>query len=123
MMIDQVTCPIINTHPDEIYDVLKKCLRGELDLQAIGQSGRSYVKKYYSLEAVAARLGGGGGGGGGENVENPGLMTSSGTVSWIIKAAHVALRQSTGTPSIGGLNRKFEPDAKFSFRNFREMPI
>jgi len=57
MMIDPLTCPIINTRPDEIYAVLKKCLRGELDLQAIGQSGRSYVEKYYSLEAVAARLG------------------------------------------------------------------
>jgi hypothetical protein len=57
MMIDPATCPIIITRQDEIYDVLKKCLRGELDLKTIGQSGRSYVEKYYSLEAVAARLG------------------------------------------------------------------
>jgi glycosyltransferase involved in cell wall biosynthesis len=57
MMIDPATCPIINTRPDELYSVLKKCLRGELDLQAIGQSGRLYVEKYYSLAAVAARLG------------------------------------------------------------------
>lgn len=57
MMIDPATCPIINTRPEQIYDELKKCLRGELDLQAIGQSGRRYVEKYYSLEAVAGRLG------------------------------------------------------------------
>lgn len=57
MMIDPATCPIINVCADEIYDVLKKCLHGKLDLRAIGQSGRHYVEKYYSLEAVAARLG------------------------------------------------------------------
>jgi hypothetical protein len=57
MMIDPVTCPIINTGPEAIYGVLKQCLRGELDLQAIGRSGRLYVEKYYSLEAVAVRLG------------------------------------------------------------------
>jgi hypothetical protein len=57
MMVDPATCPIINTRPDDLYDVLKKCLRGELDLRAIGQRGRCYVEKHYSLEAVAARLG------------------------------------------------------------------
>jgi glycosyltransferase involved in cell wall biosynthesis len=57
MMIDPATCPIINTRPGDIYGMLKKCLRGELDLQSIGQSGRRYVERYYSLEAVAARLG------------------------------------------------------------------
>lgn len=57
MMLDPATCPMINTRPEEIYDVLKKCLRGEIDLQAVGCNGRSYVEQYYSLEAVAARLG------------------------------------------------------------------
>ncbi|WP_076858916.1 glycosyltransferase [Bradyrhizobium mercantei] len=57
MMIDPATCPIINTRPDEIYDVLKRCLRGELDLNAIGKAGRRYVEAHYSLQAVAARLG------------------------------------------------------------------
>ncbi|MVT65517.1 hypothetical protein GPL21_10420 [Bradyrhizobium pachyrhizi] len=57
MMIDPATCPIINTRPDEIYDVLKRCLRGELDLNAIGKAGRRYVERHYSLQAVAARLG------------------------------------------------------------------
>ncbi|MGY4472619.1 hypothetical protein [Bradyrhizobium sp. USDA 3364] len=57
MMIDPATCPIVNTRPDEIYDVLKRCLRGELDLNAIGTAGRRYVEAHYSLQAVAARLG------------------------------------------------------------------
>ncbi|WP_375788882.1 hypothetical protein ACE10Z_16630 [Bradyrhizobium sp. Pha-3] len=57
MMIDPATCPIINTRPDEIYDVLKRCLRGELDLNEIGQAGRRYVEAHYSLQAIAARLG------------------------------------------------------------------
>jgi len=57
MMVDPATCPIINTRPDEIYDVLKRCLRGELDLNDIGQAGRRYVEAHYSLQAVAARLG------------------------------------------------------------------
>lgn len=57
MMIDPATCPIINTRPDDIYDVLKRCLRGELDLNNIGQAGRRYVEAHYSLQAVAARLG------------------------------------------------------------------
>jgi glycosyltransferase involved in cell wall biosynthesis len=57
MMIDPATCPIINTRPDEIYNVLKRCLRGELDLNGIGNAGRRYVETHYSLQAVAARLG------------------------------------------------------------------
>ena len=57
MMIDPATCPIINTRPEQIYDVLKQCLRGEIDLNRAGQDGRRYVERHYSLEAVAARLG------------------------------------------------------------------
>jgi len=57
MMIDPATCPIIKTSPDEIYDTLKKCLQGKIDLEAVGRSGRQYVERYYSIEAVAARLG------------------------------------------------------------------
>ena len=57
MMIDPVTCPIIKTSPGEIYDTLKKCLQGKIDLEAIGRSGRQYVERYYSIEAVATRLG------------------------------------------------------------------
>ena len=57
MMIDPAACPIINTRPEEIYAVLKKCLRGEIDLEIVGRNGRRYVEKHYSLRAVAARLG------------------------------------------------------------------
>lgn len=57
MMIDPATCPVINTRPDQIYDVLKRCLRGEIDLTEAGKNGRRYVERYYSLEAVAERLG------------------------------------------------------------------
>ncbi|WP_271613700.1 glycosyltransferase [Bradyrhizobium sp. CCBAU 51627] len=57
MMIDPTTCPIIRTSPDEIYGTLRNCLHGTIDLEAIGRSGRRYVERYYSIEAVAARLG------------------------------------------------------------------
>ena len=57
MMVDPATCPIINTRPEQIYDVLKRCLRGEIDLHESGKNGRIYVEQHYSLEAVAARLG------------------------------------------------------------------
>ena len=57
MMVDPATCPIINTRPEQIYDVLKRCLRGEIDLHEAGKNGRIYVEQHYSLEAVAARLG------------------------------------------------------------------
>lgn len=57
MMIDPATCPIINTRPEQIYDVLKRCLRGEIDLNEAGKNGRRYVEQHYSLEAVAERLG------------------------------------------------------------------
>jgi hypothetical protein len=57
MMIDPATCPIINTRPEQIYDVLKQCLVGEVDLESLGKRGRAYIDRYYSVEAVAARLG------------------------------------------------------------------
>lgn len=57
MMVDAESCPIINTRPDEIYDVLRRCATGSIDLDGIGERSRRYVERYYSLEAVAARLG------------------------------------------------------------------
>ena len=57
MTIDPETCPIINTRPETIYDVLRQCVVGDIDLEAIGKRSRRYVERYYSLEAVAARLG------------------------------------------------------------------
>jgi glycosyltransferase involved in cell wall biosynthesis len=57
MMIDPATCPIINVRPEQIYDVLKRCLEGGFDLENLGKRGRAYIDRYYSVEAVAARLG------------------------------------------------------------------
>lgn len=57
MMLDPVTCPIINTNPDTLYDVLKRILSGEFDLVEIGKRSRNYVEINYSLSSVANRLG------------------------------------------------------------------
>jgi hypothetical protein len=57
MMIDPATCPIINVRPEQVYDILKKCLESEVDLESLGRQGREYIDRYYSVEAVAARLG------------------------------------------------------------------
>jgi hypothetical protein len=57
MMIDPATCPIINVRPEQVYDVLEKCLEGGFDLESLGKRGRAYIDRYYSVEAVAARLG------------------------------------------------------------------
>jgi hypothetical protein len=48
---------MINVSPDTIYDTLKDCLDGRHDLAALGRRSRAYVEHYYSLEAVALRLG------------------------------------------------------------------
>jgi hypothetical protein len=57
MMIDPATCPIINVRPEQVYDLLKQCLEGGVDLESLGKRGRAYVDRYYSVEAVSARLG------------------------------------------------------------------
>jgi hypothetical protein len=57
MMIDPATCPIINVGPEQVYDVLKKCVEGKIDLQRLGKQGRVYINRYYGIDAVAARLG------------------------------------------------------------------
>jgi hypothetical protein len=57
MTIDPVICPMINTWPDTIYATLKDCLDGRYDLPALGRRSRAYLEHYYSLEAVAVRLG------------------------------------------------------------------
>jgi hypothetical protein len=56
-VIDAANCPIINCAPDTLEDTLKACLDGDFDLKALGRRSRSYVEHYYSLEAVAIRLG------------------------------------------------------------------
>jgi hypothetical protein len=37
--------------------VLRSCLDGDFDLAELGKRSRSYIEHYYSLEAVAIRLG------------------------------------------------------------------
>ena len=56
-VIDAANCPIINCAPDTLEDTLKACLDGDFDLKTLGRRSRSYVERYYSLEAVAIRLG------------------------------------------------------------------
>jgi len=57
MTIDAAVCPMINTWPDTIYQTLRDCLDGCFDLAELGRRSRAYVEHYYSLEAVALRLG------------------------------------------------------------------
>jgi glycosyltransferase involved in cell wall biosynthesis len=57
MAINASECPILNANPETLYDVLRDCARGRYDLVKIGLAGRRYVERYYSIEAVAARLG------------------------------------------------------------------
>ncbi len=40
MMIDPATCPIVNVKPEQIYDVLKQCLEGGVDLESSGEAGQ-----------------------------------------------------------------------------------
>jgi len=56
MMIDSETCPIINVNPDNLYATLMNLMERKIDLQKIGEDGRRYIEKYYSLPAVSARL-------------------------------------------------------------------
>jgi hypothetical protein len=55
--IDPATCPIINCSPDAIEEALKTCLDGGFNLTELGRRSRSYVEHYYSIEAIAIRLG------------------------------------------------------------------
>ena len=55
--IDPANCPMMNCSPDTVEAVLRGCLHGNFDLAELGRRSRSYVEHYYSLEAVAIRLG------------------------------------------------------------------
>jgi hypothetical protein len=57
MVVDPNHCPIINTNPDTLYEILSECLDGKFDLAEIGRRGRNYVEHHYSLGGVAIRLG------------------------------------------------------------------
>jgi hypothetical protein len=55
--IDPANCPMINCSPDTVEQLLRECLDGDFDLAELGRRSRSYIEHYYSLEAVAIRLG------------------------------------------------------------------
>jgi hypothetical protein len=50
-------CPIINTTPDTLEEVLTWVLHNRAQLAAIGAQGKSYVQRWHSIDAVALRLG------------------------------------------------------------------
>lgn len=50
-------CPIINTTPDTLEEVLTWVLDNRAQLAAIGEQGKSYVRRWHSIDAVALRLG------------------------------------------------------------------
>jgi len=56
LLIDADACPIVNTTPENLYEVLKAMTEGKFDLSALGRRGRAYVERHYSIEAVAVRL-------------------------------------------------------------------
>ena len=57
-LIDGKNCPIVQTHPEKIKQVLRRlALSSPSELKKIGLRGRQYVEKYHSVSAVANRLG------------------------------------------------------------------
>jgi len=50
-------CPIINTSIKTLKDDLRILASKQVDLEAIGRQGRSYIEKYYTPEAFTERLG------------------------------------------------------------------
>lgn len=50
-------CPLINTTPDTLAEVLRWCVVNRAQLRKIGEQGRAYVHRWHSIDAVAERLG------------------------------------------------------------------
>lgn len=50
-------CPMINTTPDTLEEVLLWCLTNRERLAAIGAQGAAYVRRWHGIEAVAERFG------------------------------------------------------------------
>ena len=50
-------CPLINTTPDTLEEVLRWLLDNRDRLPQIGAQGRAYVERWHSIGAVAERLG------------------------------------------------------------------
>jgi glycosyltransferase involved in cell wall biosynthesis len=53
----EAECPLMNVTPDTLEETLRWCLANREALPAIGAAGRSYVTRWHSVGAVAARLG------------------------------------------------------------------
>ncbi|MBL8830133.1 MAG: glycosyltransferase [Planctomycetaceae bacterium] len=49
-------CPLVQTHPRTLVDDLRRLALNREPLTDIGQRGRDYIERYYSLDAFAARL-------------------------------------------------------------------
>ena len=56
MVMAAQECPILQSRPETVYDVLKWCLANRGKLGAIGRQGRAYIEKHHSLPAVAGRF-------------------------------------------------------------------
>jgi len=50
-------CPILNTHVSTLKEDIRALLRRRAELPAIGQRGRAYVEKHFTLNAFSQRLG------------------------------------------------------------------
>jgi hypothetical protein len=50
-------CPLINATPDTLEETLRWCLANRAALAKVGAAGRSYVARWHTVEAVAARFG------------------------------------------------------------------
>lgn len=50
-------CPLINVTPDTLVEVLRWCVTHRDSLARIGAQGEAYVRRWHSVEAVAARFG------------------------------------------------------------------
>jgi glycosyltransferase involved in cell wall biosynthesis len=50
-------CPIVSANPETLADVIEELIKDPEKRERLGEMGREYVKKYFSLEAFAKRLG------------------------------------------------------------------
>ena len=49
-------CPIVNTHISTLQNDIRKLVNNREQLTSIGMQSRSYIEKYFSVEAFASRL-------------------------------------------------------------------
>jgi hypothetical protein len=49
-------CPLLQTRPETIEEVLRWCLNNRAALGSIGAQGRAYVERHHSIAAVAGRF-------------------------------------------------------------------